>query len=85
MFKHILIPLDGSLLAEAVLPAGAYLAGVCGSAVTLLHVIERDAPRRSMVSAICTMPERPENTWTRLHAARFPPACAWSGMSTPTV
>lgn len=45
MFKHILIPLDGSLLAEAVLPAGAYLAGVCGSAVTLLHVIERDAPR----------------------------------------
>jgi nucleotide-binding universal stress UspA family protein len=45
MFKHILIPLDGSLLAEAVLPAGAYLAGACGSLVTLLHVIERDAPR----------------------------------------
>jgi nucleotide-binding universal stress UspA family protein len=45
MFKHILIPLDGSLLAETVLPAGAYLAGVCGSAVTLLHVIERDPPQ----------------------------------------
>ena len=45
MFKHILIPLDGSLLAEAVLPAGSYLAGVCGSLVTLLHVIERDAPQ----------------------------------------
>jgi nucleotide-binding universal stress UspA family protein len=45
MFKHILIPLDGSLLAEAVLPTGAYLAGVCGSAVTLLHVIEHDAPQ----------------------------------------
>lgn len=45
MFKHILIPLDGSLLAETVLPAGAYLAGICGSAVTLLHVIERDAPQ----------------------------------------
>jgi nucleotide-binding universal stress UspA family protein len=45
MFKHILIPLDGSLLAEAVLPAGAYLAGVCGSLVTLLHVIERAAPQ----------------------------------------
>ena len=45
MFKHILIPLDGSLLAETVLPAGAYLAGVCGSLVTLLHVIERDAPQ----------------------------------------
>ena len=45
MFKHILIPLDGSRLAETVLPAGVYLAGVLGSTVTLLHVIERDAPQ----------------------------------------
>ena len=45
MFKHILIPLDGSTLAETVLPAGVYLAGLTGALVTLLHVIERDAPQ----------------------------------------
>src|SRR5689334_432780 len=45
MFKHILIPLDGSRLAEAALGAGIYLAGLLGATVTLLHVIERDAPR----------------------------------------
>ena len=40
MFKHILIPLDGSRLAETVLPAGVHLATMLGSMVTLLHVIE---------------------------------------------
>jgi nucleotide-binding universal stress UspA family protein len=45
MFRHILIPLDGSRLAETALSAGAQLAGVLGATVTLLHVIERDAPR----------------------------------------
>lgn len=44
MFSHLLIPLDGSRLAETVLPLGASLARKLGSAVTLLHVIERDAP-----------------------------------------
>ncbi len=44
MFQHILIPLDGSHLAEAVLPAAAYLAQTFGSQVTLFHVIERAAP-----------------------------------------
>lgn len=45
MFKHLLVPLDGSHLAEAALPAAVYLAKVLGARVTLLHVIERDAPR----------------------------------------
>jgi len=45
MFKHILIPLDGSRLAETVLPAGVHLATMLGSMVTLLHVIERGAPQ----------------------------------------
>jgi len=44
MFAHLLVPLDGSRLAESVLPLGASLARKLGSAVTLLHVIERDAP-----------------------------------------
>ena len=44
MFKHLLIPLDGSALAESVLPTAAYLAGVTGATITLLHVIEHNAP-----------------------------------------
>jgi nucleotide-binding universal stress UspA family protein len=43
MFKHILVPLDGSKLAEAALPPAASLAGTLETPVTLLHVIEKDA------------------------------------------
>lgn len=45
MFSHLLVPLDGSHLAEAVLPAVSTIAQACGSTVTLLHIIERDAPK----------------------------------------
>jgi nucleotide-binding universal stress UspA family protein len=44
MFTHILVPLDGSSLAEAALPAAASLAGRFGARVTLFHVVERRAP-----------------------------------------
>jgi len=44
-FKHLLVPLDGSQLAEAVLPAVARLAKLSETRVTLLHVIEENAPR----------------------------------------
>jgi len=44
MYKHLLVPLDGSRLAETVFPAVAYLAEKLGARVTLLHVVERDAP-----------------------------------------
>jgi nucleotide-binding universal stress UspA family protein len=45
MFKHLLVPLDGSALAEAALPAVAYLAEVLDASVTLIHIIETDAPQ----------------------------------------
>ena len=45
MFKHILVPLDGSTLAEAALPAAALLAQKFGATVTLIHVIEKNAPQ----------------------------------------
>ncbi len=45
MFRHILVPLDGSRMAEAALPVALYLSHSFGSQVTLFHVIERDAPR----------------------------------------
>ena len=44
MFKHILVPLDGSKLAEAALPAAVSLANTFKTPVTLLHIIEQDAP-----------------------------------------
>jgi len=45
MFEHLLVPLDGSRLAEAALPAAATLAQTLGAGVTLVHVVERDAPQ----------------------------------------
>ena len=44
MFKHILLPLDGSQLAETAVPVVAYLADKLKAQVTLLHVIEKNAP-----------------------------------------
>jgi nucleotide-binding universal stress UspA family protein len=44
MFKHILVPLDGSTLAESALPAALSLAQTFKAPVTLLHIIEQDAP-----------------------------------------
>lgn len=43
MFKHLLLPLDGSALAEAALPVARYLAGVLNAKITLIHVIEKNA------------------------------------------
>lgn len=45
MFKHLLVPLDGSRLAEAALPAAASLSKALDARVTLFHVIEQDAPQ----------------------------------------
>jgi nucleotide-binding universal stress UspA family protein len=44
MFQHLLVPLDGTKLAEAALPAAAFLAERANARVTLLHVVERDPP-----------------------------------------
>jgi nucleotide-binding universal stress UspA family protein len=45
MFKHLLVPLDGSRLAEAALPAVAHLSETLGAWVTFVHIVERDAPQ----------------------------------------
>ena len=44
MFKHLLVPLDGSALAELALPAAAYLAHLLPARITLLHLVERHPP-----------------------------------------
>ena len=43
-FTRILVPLDGSRLAEAVLPAASWLARRGDARLLLLHVLERDPP-----------------------------------------
>ncbi|MBP1776862.1 MAG: hypothetical protein H6Q86_2872, partial [candidate division NC10 bacterium] len=40
MVRHVLVPLDGSGLAEAALPAAAATAAAFGARVTLFHVLE---------------------------------------------
>lgn len=44
MIRQILVPLDGSALAESVLPAAAAMAGGFGARVTLLHIVEERPP-----------------------------------------
>ncbi len=44
MFRSLLVPLDGSRLAEAALPAAGYLAQKLGASLALVHVVERHAP-----------------------------------------
>ena len=45
MLNQVLVPLDGSRLAEAALSPAAYLAQKLGAEVMLVHIIERDAPQ----------------------------------------
>jgi len=45
-FRRLLLPLDGSMLAETALPVTARLADACGATIVLLHVLEKNAPTR---------------------------------------
>jgi nucleotide-binding universal stress UspA family protein len=45
MFTHILVPLDGSHLAECVIPVVTELAKATGARVTLIHMIEENPPQ----------------------------------------
>ena len=44
--RRLIVPLDGSRLAEVVLPIAARLSEACDATIALLHVIEKDAPSR---------------------------------------
>jgi nucleotide-binding universal stress UspA family protein len=45
MIRTILVPLDGSKMAESILPAAAALAGALEASVVLLHILERNPPK----------------------------------------
>lgn len=44
VFRHILFPLDGSRLAESALTTAVWLARAMDAQVTLVHIIEKNAP-----------------------------------------
>lgn len=60
MFKNILVPLDGSKLSESSLAPAALLAQILKSHVTLLHVIELDAPAEVHKERHLTRPDEAE-------------------------
>jgi nucleotide-binding universal stress UspA family protein len=68
----LLVPLDGSDLAENAMPAAACLAGLYGSSVTLFHVIEEGARDRIHDSRHLTRPDESEAYLLRAAAHYFP-------------
>jgi nucleotide-binding universal stress UspA family protein len=73
MFKHLLIPLDGSWLAEAALPAAAYLAQTLGAWVTLVHVVEQDAPQEIHGERHLSTPDEASTYLCEVASRAFPP------------
>jgi nucleotide-binding universal stress UspA family protein len=73
MFKHILVPLDGSTLAEAALPAAVSLAQTFKAPVTLLHVIEQDAPDEIHRDRHLTEAGEAEAYLKKIASRAFPP------------
>lgn len=72
MFKSILLPLDGSQLAEAGLPAAVSLAEKLNVPVTLLHVIEQNAPEAVHHERHLTRLEEAETYLQELAEQSFP-------------
>jgi nucleotide-binding universal stress UspA family protein len=72
MFNHLLIPLDGSRLAEAALPPAAYLAEALGAWITLVHVIERDAPQEIHGEPHLTNPDQARAYLDNIAVNSFP-------------
>jgi nucleotide-binding universal stress UspA family protein len=72
MYKLLLVPLDGSRMAEASLPAAVYLARTLGAAVTLFHVIERGAPQDIHGERHLTGPEEARAYLDEVASRAFP-------------
>jgi len=73
MFKHLLVPLDGSDLAEVALPAAAYLADRLHASVTLVHIVERDASAEVHGARHLTSPDEAYAYLNEVAARAFAP------------
>ncbi len=76
MLKRLLVPLDGSTLAEAVLPVAGFLAQASGARVVLLHVVEQHAPATVHGHRHLTSAEEAENYLADVAQRGFPPGVA---------
>jgi nucleotide-binding universal stress UspA family protein len=46
MIRNLLVPLDGSRLGEAALEPAVYIANMMGCTISLIHVVEKNAPEK---------------------------------------
>ncbi len=74
MFRHLLVPLDGAPPSEAAVPVAAFLADKAGASVTLLHVVERDAPATVHGERHLTTAEQAEVYLRGVAQRAFPPS-----------
>ena len=72
MFKHILVPLDGSKLAEAALPPAASLAQTLNAPITLLHIIEENPPQEVHHERHLTQPDEARTYLKDVAGRAFP-------------
>lgn len=72
MFHHLLVPLDGSRMAESALPAAAFVAERFRADVILLHVIEHHAPSEVHGEHHLTDPDDAERYLEGLKKTAFP-------------
>lgn len=70
--KHLIVPLDGSRLAEAALPITRQLAQKLGAPVTLVHLIERHPPQQIHGEHHLSNPKEAERYLAELGRRMFP-------------
>jgi nucleotide-binding universal stress UspA family protein len=70
--KHLIVPLDGSRLAEAALPITRQLAQKLGAPVTLVHLIERHPPQQIHGEHHLSNPKEAERYLSELGRRIFP-------------
>jgi nucleotide-binding universal stress UspA family protein len=73
MFKHLIVPLDGSRLSEAALPVVIYLAQKLDAMVTLVHVIEKNPPEEIHGELHLSNAEQAESYLEDVQRRMFPP------------
>jgi nucleotide-binding universal stress UspA family protein len=79
MFQHLLLPLDGTAMAERVIPVARGLAQAGNARITLLHVIEHSAPKERHGQAHLQDKDAAEAYLRALVAREFPslPGVDW--------
>jgi nucleotide-binding universal stress UspA family protein len=73
MFKHILVPLDGSQLSEAALAPAELLARTLGAPITLIHIIEQGAPSEVHKDRHLTESDEAQAYLSDIAKCAFPP------------